>query len=167
MISSASFLLVSDFGFYLLAPGREPAPNTYRGSCSERCGRSVSQKLIGSLARPIKVELALRPVSSGLERGAELVWRSALRRPTNGGRGGGFPIKGCGCRACSTKPPRDSRQLATTTDLRISSRPLPLALPWVPSGTRLQLDGWLTHPRSVTCCAPRSAPYRMHAPGSA
>ncbi len=32
----------------------------------------MSQKLIGSLARPFKVDLALRPVSSGLEKGAEI-----------------------------------------------------------------------------------------------
>ncbi len=68
----ASLLLGSDFRFSLQVPGFEPAPNTYWGSCSERCRHSVSQKLIGSLARPIKVELALRPVSSGLEKGAEL-----------------------------------------------------------------------------------------------
>ncbi len=69
---SASLLLGSDFRFSLRVPGVEPAPNTYRGSCSERSCHSASQKLIGSLARPIKVELAHRPVSSGLERGAEL-----------------------------------------------------------------------------------------------
>ena len=33
----------------------------------------MSQKHIGSLARPFNIELALRPVASGLEKGAELV----------------------------------------------------------------------------------------------
>ena len=81
VIANTSLLLGSDFRFSLRVPGVEPAPNTYRGSCSERCRHSVSQKLIGSLARPIKVELALRPVSSGLERGAELFGGALIGAP--------------------------------------------------------------------------------------
>ncbi len=40
-------------------------------------------------------------------------------------------------------------------------------MPLVPSGTRLQLDGWLTHPRSVSGCEPGSGPCQRLCPGSA
>ena len=51
---------------------------------------SVSQKLIGSLARPIKIELALRPVSSGLEKGAELFGEAPFGAPRMFGGEVGF-----------------------------------------------------------------------------
>jgi hypothetical protein len=59
-------LLRLRLGFLLLAAGLEPAPNTYRGSCSERSRCSASQKLVGSLTRPFKCELAPDPRILGL-----------------------------------------------------------------------------------------------------
>ncbi len=41
----------------------------------------MSQKLIRSLARPIKLNLARRPVVSGLERGAELFGEAPFGTP--------------------------------------------------------------------------------------
>ena len=59
--------------------------------------------------------------------------------------------------------------LAAITDLAISSRPHVRALPFVPvaDGNRLQLDGWITHPRSFTDCVRESGPSRRLAPYSA
>ena len=50
----------------------------------------MSQKLIGSLARPFKIDLALRPVSSGLEKGAELVEETPIDAPRMSGGEVGF-----------------------------------------------------------------------------
>ncbi len=77
VVPPSSPTFVSLFGFQAL----EPAPNTYRGSCSGPRSGSVSQKLVGSLTRPIKMALAPGPVGSRLEQGAELVGGAPFGAP--------------------------------------------------------------------------------------
>lgn len=69
----------------------------------------VSQKLVGSLARPFKVDLAYGPVVSGLEKSGRAPRRNAHRRRAKIRRGGGSPIKTSGCRARSGRPVGVSR----------------------------------------------------------
>ena len=127
---------------------RSPAPNTYWGSSSERCGRSVPQKLVGSLTRPVKDRAGssaswLRARARGRAR-----WRGALRRPTNVRRGEGSPIKRTGCRASAQETLAGFAARAAIPDLRIAGRPLRRAWPWLPEEARLQLGSGITPLRS-------------------
>jgi hypothetical protein len=63
----------------------------------------VSQKHIGSLARPIKFKLALRPVSSGLEKGAELAREAPFGAPQMFGGEVGFQSKRLAARLSSKR----------------------------------------------------------------
>ena len=117
--SSSSLTFVSVFWHQ----ANEPAPNTYRGSCSERWRCSVSQKHIGSLTRPIKFERALQSRWLRARARGRARRRSVLRRPAHVRRGGGSPIKANGCRASSMGPPDASRCWPRSTDLRISVAP--------------------------------------------
>ena len=89
---SSAFLLVSDF---VSASGSrlfEPAPNTYRGSCSEPAsGSGPRNSSVPSLVH--SKQSGSGPVGSGLERGAELGEGKPLCLR---GRGGGAPIKAGG-----------------------------------------------------------------------
>jgi hypothetical protein len=138
------------------------------------CTKHLSGLLIGALSPPRVPEThpfprssiqsrpgSIRPVSLGLERGAELVretpigalrmfggevdLQSSLQIP-------GMLHEAIACSALAG------------TDLRISRRLLGLALPSVLLRTWLQLDGWIIHPRSFMRSSPESDPYRMRAP---
>ncbi len=122
----------------------------------------MSQKLIGSLTRPIKVELALGPVASGLEQGAELAREAPFGAPRMfGGQVGdqskladaGHVHVAIACFAA----------VAAITDLRISSGSHDAGSALGSRWNRLQLDGWITYLRSINYFAPESAPCRMHA----
>jgi len=56
---------------------------------------------------------------------------------------------------------------AATTDLRISSRPHHAGFTLGSLWSRLQLDGWFTHPRSFSSSVPRNASCRRLALGAA
>ncbi len=160
--SSLAPTFVSLYGFQALSLHQTPIGDLVRSVVATPCPRNSSvPSLVQSKSSWLFVQLApgSREGQNSLEE------RSSAPHEWLEGRW--VPNQGCGCRACSKKPSRDSRLLTTITDLRISSRPLQLALPWVPPGTRLQLDGWLTHLRSVSCYEPGSGPYQRLGPGSA
>ena len=145
----------------------EPAPNTYRGSQSERSRHSVSQKHIGSLARPIKFELALNPVVSGLEKGAELVGGAHFGAPQMFGGELGLQSK----RSDAGQDPMGVitcfAVLAAITHLQISIPLVTRAFALTRLSSWLQLDGGITQLRSFSGCVSRSAPCRRLAPCSA
>ena len=145
---------------------REPAPNTYRGSSPERSLRSVPQKLVGSLTRPVKIEQARRPVGSGLEQGAELVGEAPFGAPRLLGGEGGVQSRRTDAGPRPRRPSRASPGRRSQIS-RSRCRPLSRAWPLVPLGTWLQLDGWLTSLRSSTDSEPGTAPCRRRAPCSA
>jgi hypothetical protein len=160
---------VSEFRFSVSAPGsssmhQTPIGDLDRSALATPCPRNTS---VPSLVQSKKVELALRPVGSGRERGAELLGGTLFGAPRMFGGEVGSQSRLADAGHVPRSHPRDSWHLAVITDLRISSMQLNLALPSVLFGTWLQLDGWFTHPRSSICCGPRSAPCRRRAPCSA
>ncbi len=108
------------------------------------CTKHLSGILFGALL-PLRVPETHRfPRSSNQSRaGSSSSWlrarergralrRDALRRSTNVRRGGGIPIKACGCRAFPMKPSRDSQRLLRS-QISGSLRGLEwLVMPWVP-----------------------------------
>jgi len=110
---------------------------------------SVSQKLVRSLTRPFKVDLARSPVVSGLGQGAEPLEGTPFGAPRMFGgevdlQSSG-PVAGLGPGASSA----------------LSTRAQPSLLK---SRSRLQLDGSIIHLRSSTSPRPGGDPSRRRAP---
>lgn len=164
--SSASLSFVSGFRFYFwlqaLSLHQTPIGDPRQSLLATPCPRNTSvPSLVQSNSGWLFVQLAPGSRKGQSSQGKRTL---ALRK---GLEGRWVPNQSDGLPGIVQEAITGFAVLAAIPDLRISFGPHHAGFTLGSVRSRLQLDGRFTHPRSVSCSAPRSASCRKRAPGAA